>query len=258
MSFFRTSILLLALLAEATQTGLSQSAKLPFSVDRPGISDYPTITPRGYLQVEAGIAFYQREHHRTMFLPNLMLRSALSSWLEVRLVSRFLRIDSTKENPDDKFYYFGALEAKVLLFREQGWKPATSLLAGYSITPNTSNKLRGPLWGNYALFLFENDLGDKWVLNYNAGVLWNGYSSRSSLMYSFTTEYEISAQDGIFVEQSTFFNGSQRNDHWINVGYTYTEENQCQLDFSMGININGEEPDYFFSAGYSTRFSYGN
>jgi hypothetical protein len=247
----------MALVAAATQMCMSQSEKFPFSVDRPGISDYPTITPMGQLQVEAGIEYYQREHHRTIFLPNVMLRSALSSWLEVRLVNRFLRIDSAKENPDDKFYYFGAIEAKVLLSRERGWKPAVSLLGGYSITPNSSSKLRGPLWGNYALLLFQNDLGNKWILNYNSGALWNGYSSRYSFMYSISMEYEISDRHGVFAEQSTFFNGSEKNNHWFNVGYTYTDSSPFQIDFSMGINLNGEEPDYFFSAGYSTRFGYG-
>lgn len=186
-----------------------------------------------------------------------MLRSALNEWLEVRLVNRFLRIDSAKENPDDKFYYFGAIEAKALLIKEDGWKPGTAVLVGYSITPNTSAKLRGPLWGNYALLLFENNIHNKWVFNYNAGIAWSGYSSRTSMMYSFTTEFEISDQHEVFVEQSTFFNGTEKNDHWINMGYTHLEGRHSQIDFSMGINLNGGDPDYFFAVGYSTRFGYG-
>jgi hypothetical protein len=254
--------LLSAILAVAATTNAraqsdSQSDNLHFSVDRPGISDFPTITPKGHLQIEMGLEYYQREDHRSLFLPTLMLRSAITNWLEVRMVNRFLRIDSVVENPDDKFYYFGAVEAKALLFIEKGWKPASAVLVGYSITPNTSAKLRGPLWGNYALLLFENNIHNKWVFNYNTGVTWNGYSSQTSMMYSFATEFEISDQHEVFVEQSTFFNGTQKNDHWINIGYTHLEARHSQLDFSMGVNLNGGEPDYFFAAGYSTRFGYG-
>ena len=60
---------------------------LHFSVDRPGISDYPTIVPTGYLQIESGLEYYQREDHRALFLPTLLLRTAITKGLEVRLTS---------------------------------------------------------------------------------------------------------------------------------------------------------------------------
>jgi len=234
----------------------SQTDNLHFSVDRPGISDFPTIVPKGNLQVEAGLEYYQREDHRALFLPTLMLRTALTTGVEVRLINRFLRIDSLHENPDDKHYYFGAVEVKGILFREKGWLPATSLLGGFSITPNTARKLRGPLWGNYALLLMENNLSQKVVFNYNAGYTWNGYSGNSSAMYSFTVEYELSTKHEVFVEQSTLFNGNEQNDYWFNMGYTHLAARHSQLDVSGGINPNGGEPDFFVAVGYSTRIPF--
>ena len=56
---------------------------LHFSVDRPGISDYPTIVPTGYLQIESGLEYYQREDHRALFLPTLLLRTAIIVWRDV-------------------------------------------------------------------------------------------------------------------------------------------------------------------------------
>lgn len=229
---------------------------LHFSVDRPGISDYPTIVAKGALQVESGFEYFQREDHRSIFLPTILLRSSVNKWLEWRFTNRFLRIDSIADNPDDKYYYFGAIDAKAIMFREKGIRPATSLLVGYSITPNTSRKLRGPLWGNYVLVLMENNLHDKVLFNYNAGITWNGHSSTTSTMYSFCFEVELSTQAAVFIEQSTFFNQGEKNDYWIDVGYTHLVAKHSQIDFSAGLNLNGGSHDFFFAVGYSTRFSF--
>jgi hypothetical protein len=236
----------------------SQDAdNLHFSVDRPGISDYPTIVPKGWLQLETGLEYYQREAYRSVFMPTLLMRTALTRGIEVRMINRLLRVDSTKENPDDKHYYFGAVELKAVLIRERGWLPATSVLAGYSITPETTKKLRGPIWGNYALLLFENNLHDKVLFNYNAGITWNGYEGKTSTMYSFAFEIELSTQQAVFIEQSTFFNHpGEKNDYWLNAGYTHLEAKHSQIDFSMGYNLNGGADDFFFAIGYSTRIQF--
>ncbi len=239
----------------ATMTVHAQE-NLHFSVDRPGISDYPTVIPKGNLQIESGLEFYQREDYRSIFLPTLMFRTAITKGIEVRLTNRLLRVDSAKDNPDDKYYYFGAVDVKAILVREKGWIPATSLLVGYGITPETSRKLRGPLWGDYALLLMENNLHDKVLFNYNVGVVWNGYSSTVSTMYSFSFEIELSQRAAFFVEQSTFFNEAEKNDYWVNVGYTHLLARHDQIDVSAGVDLNGGADDFFFALGYSIRIPY--
>lgn len=235
----------------------SQSAdNLHFSVDRPGISDYPTVVPKGWLQLEAGVEYYQRENYRSISLPTLLMRTAITKGIEVRLINKFLRVDSLKENPDDKHYYFGAAEIKAILIRERGWLPATSLLVGYSITPETTRKLRGPIWGNYALLLFENNLHDKVLFNYNAGITWNGYEGNTSTMYSFAFEIELSTQHAVFIEQSTFFNQGAKNDYWFDAGYTHLAAKHSQIDFSVGVDLNGDADDFFVAVGYSTRIQF--
>lgn len=254
-SLQRGTLVTLVLMVLSITTVWSQD-NLHFSVDRPGISDFPTIIPTGNLQIETGIEYYQRGDHRAIFLPTITLRTAITRNLELRLTNRFLRIDSLQENPDDKHYYYGAVELKGVLWRERGWIPATSILGGYSITPNTTRKLAGPLWGNYALLLMENNLSEKIVFNYNTGVTWNGYSGNASAMYSFTVEYELSTRHEIFMEQSTFFNGDEQNDFWFNLGYTHLAAKHSQIDISGGINPNGGDPDFFIAVGYSTRIPY--
>ncbi len=235
----------------------SQSSdNLHFSVDRPGISDYPTIVPKGWLQLETGVEYYQRENYRSISLPTVLVRTAITKGIEVRMINRFLRIDSLKENPDDKHYYFGAAEVKAVLIRERGWLPATSLLVGYSITPETTKKLRGPIWGNYAVLLFENNLHDQVLFNYNAGVTWNGYEGSTSMMYSFAFEVELSTQHAVFIEQSTFFNRGTKNDYWVDAGYTHLAAKHSQIDFSVGVDLNGDADDFFVAIGYSTRIQF--
>lgn len=235
----------------------SQSSdNLHFSVDRPGISDYPTIVPKGWLQLETGVEYYQRENYRSISLPTVLVRTAITKGIEVRMINRYLRIDSLKENPDDKHHYFGAAEVKAVLIRERGWLPATSLLVGYSITPETTKKLRRPIWGDYVVLLFENNLHDRVLFNYNAGLAWNGYEGSTSTMYSFTFEVELSTQHAVFIEQSTFFNEGAKNDYWFDAGYTHLAAKHSQIDFSVGVDLNGDADDFFVAVGYSTRIQF--
>ena len=58
-------------------------------------------------------------------------------------------------------------------------------------------------------------------------------------MYSLTFEVELSTQHAVFVEQSTLFNQKEKNDHWVNMGYTHLAAKHSQIDFSCGMNLNG-------------------
>lgn len=259
----KISTLALLIFLSATPNARSQSTQtqemlnnLHFSVDRPGISDYPTIVPKGNLQIETGFEYFQREDHRSMLLPQLMLRSAVSRKLEFRLTNRFIRVDSTSVKEHDKYYYNLTIDAKYLLFHEKGVLPATSILLGYSLTPATSKALRGPLWGNHLLLLMEDNLHDKVLFNYNLGIFWNGYSGQPAYMYSLSFEVELSTQHAIFIEQATYFNTGEKNDPWVVLGYTHLEAKHSQIDFSGGVDFNGGPSDYFFAVGYSTRIPY--
>ena len=229
---------------------------LHFSVDRPGISDYPTIVPKGNLQIESGMEYYKREGHRSIFLPTVMLRTAVSKRIEIRITNRLLRVDSAADQGNHDYYYFGAIDVKALLIREHRMRPATSILVGYSMTPATTRKLSGPMWGDYVLLLLENTLSDRLLLNYNVGVFWDGKDSRLSEMYSFCIEWELGHPASVFLEQSTLFNHYEKNDYWIDGGYTHLIGRHSQLDFSVGTNLNGGEHDFFFAVGYSTRIAY--
>ncbi len=237
-------------------TNACSQDSLHFSVDRPGISDYPTIVPKGNLQIESGMEYYQREGHRSIFLPTVMLRTAVSKRVEVRVTNRLLRVDSTADQSDHDYYYFGAVDVKALLTKEHRLRPAISLLVGYSVTPETTKKLSGPMWGDYALLLMENTLSDRLLLNYNVGVFWDGKDSRLSEMYSFCIEWELGHSASVFLEQSTLFNHYEKNDYWIDGGYTHLIGRHSQMDFSAGTNLNGGEHDFFFAVGYSTRIAY--
>ena len=247
--------LVFLLLIEVTPSVFAQE-NLHFSVDRPGISDYPTIVPKGWLQLETGLEWYQHDDHRSLLLPTMLVRTAISKRIEVRMTNRFLRVDSVHEaNPHDTYFYYGSAEIKALLIREKGLRPATAVMAGYSLTPATVQALKGLLWGNNIMLLMENNLHDQVIFNYNIGYIWNGYSGKSSAMYSFTFEIELSTVASIFIEQSSFYNHGEKDDHWINLGYTHLEAKHSQFDFSMGLSFNGGSQDYFFAVGYSTRIA---
>jgi hypothetical protein len=50
----KTTALIVTFVVAVASNGRSQSDNLHFSIDRPGISDFPTITPKGHLQLEMG------------------------------------------------------------------------------------------------------------------------------------------------------------------------------------------------------------
>ncbi len=229
---------------------------LHFSVDRPGISDYPTIVPKGVLQLETGIEYCQREDHRAIFLPTVMLRTAITKGVEVRMTNRFLSVDSASNPSEKEHYYYGAIDVKAKLLRERGSRPATSLLVGYGITPETSRIVNGALWGNYVLLLMENTLSENFLLNYNVGVFWDGHGSQLSEMYSLCLEMELGHPASVFIEQSTLFNPNHKNDYWVDAGYTHLLARHSQVDISLGTNLNGDAHDFFIALGYSTRIPF--
>jgi hypothetical protein len=252
-------IFLMASTNARSQEGLvqvPQDDSLHFSVDRPGISDYPTIVPKGVLQLESGMEYYQREDHRSIFLPTLMLRTAITKGVEVRMTNRLLLVDSTANSSEREHYYYGSIDLKAKLLRERGARPATSLLVGYGITPENNRIVNGALWGNYVLVLMENTLSDKFLLNYNVGVFWDGHGSSLSEMYSLCLEMELGHPASVFIEQSTLFNPNHKNDYWVDAGYTHLLARHSQVDISVGTNLNGDADDYFVAIGYSTRIPF--
>ncbi len=247
------SIVILPLL---TSPSARAQENLHFSVDRPGISDYPTIVPKGWLQVETGIEWYQRDNHRSLLLPTMLFRTAITKRIEARVTNRLLRIDSANEATNhDHYYYYGSAEIKALIIREKGLRPATAVMAGYSFTPASTRSLRAPIWGNSLMLLMENNLHDQVLFNYNVGYIWNGSSGEASTMYSFAFEVELNTKAAVFIEQSSYYNHGEKDDHWINFGYTHLEAKHSQFDFSMGLDFNGGIQDYFIAVGYSTRIA---
>ncbi len=250
---FRLAFACFLAASAALGQGVQPSENIHFSVDRPGISDYPTIVPKGNIQLESGIEYLQSDNHRSILLPTITLRSAVSRKLEFRLTNRILRIDSVVNNQEDKFYYNVALDLKYALFQEKGILPATTLLAGYTFTPPASIRLHGPIWGSYALLLMENNLHDKVLFNYNGGVIWNGYEGNLATMYSFCFEVELSTRAAVFIEQASFFNIREQDNYWLVLGYTHLASRHSQIDFSCAVDINGGPTDYFVAVGYSKR-----
>jgi hypothetical protein len=235
-----------------------QEQNLHFSVDRPGIADLPTTVPAKHLQVETGLEYYRREHTSTYYLPTALLRYGIGRNTEVRVIPRFQRLDSLRTRESKPQWGMNQLSIafKTVLFKEKGFLPATSLVTDVSIPGLGSKAFTDNAVGRSIYLLMENNLSERFLLNYNIGMIWNGSPTRLSEMYAICLEIELdNNRSAVFIEQSTTFNDEMKNDYWVDVGVTHLLSPTLQADFSLGADFNRGPFDYFIAMGLSKRFS---
>ena len=250
----RSIFLSLATLILVISKSLGQE-NLHFSVDRPVIADLPTTVPVCSLQIESGLEYYKRENFETYFLPTMLLRTGITKDIEARVTTRYLRVDSSNDAHGTKSDVGFSADIKAKFIHEKGFLPSAAIVGGYNFASVVTPQLRHPLEGFYSFLLMEDNLHDKVIFNYNVGIIWGGTATPTT-MYAFCFEIELHQNASVFIEQSSFYNSGEKDDHWLNFGYTHLVAKHSQMDFSVGRNFNGGDAEYFIALGYSTRLSF--
>ncbi len=220
------------------------------TVDRPGIAESPFTVAPGMFQFETGFDYYKRYNGDIYFLPVSLFRTGLSKNAELRVSVKNIQ-DNTSTG---KLRGISPLTIgiKTHIIEQRGWIPETDILADI-IVPVGRSDLNPSQLGHDILLLFQNDLSTKAAINYNVGLVWDGFSSTSIFTSSVCFNYLPSDRLGLFIEYFDFIRKKGTEEHGIDGGMTYRIDTHLQLDLSVGASRLNNQTNLFISSGFSIR-----
>jgi len=228
----------------------AQSELNELTVDRPGIAESPFTVSPGTFQFETGFDYHSRPRGDVYFLPTMLFRTGISENAELRITERYT-IDKTGEEAVNGLspLYLGV---KVHIIHQKKWIPETDILTNL-VLPMGNGPLQPNGLGHELLLLFQNDISEKFAINYNIGYLWFNIEQGEIFTGSVCFNYLPTTRTGFFVEYYTL-STSWPGEHGVDGGMTYLLTPHLQLDLSGGISHLDGDTNYFVSTGFSVRF----
>ena len=144
------------------------------------------------------------------------------------------------------------LGVKTHIIEQRGWIPETDILVDL-IIPLSNSDLQPAKLGNDILLLFQNDISPKTAINYNVGLIWDGFSDESLFTASICFNYLPTDKVGLFIEYFDFLRTKGAKEHGIDGGFTFLLWPMVQVDFSSGFSMVDQKLNYFISSGISFR-----
>ncbi len=244
------SILILLVCVSITNQVLAQSELNELTVDRPGIAEAPFTVSPGTYQLETGFDYYNRTNGEIYFLPVSLFRTGLSKQAELRITVKNI-LDKTTSA---KLKGISPLSVgiKTHIIEQRGWVPETDVLVDV-IVPLGNSDLQPNQIGHDILLLFQNNLSSKTAINYNIGLIWDGFSDQELFTASFCFNYLPTKKMGFFIEYYDFLRRKGIKEHGIDGGLTFLLHPQIQADLSAGISWITGNTNHFVSSGVSFR-----
>jgi len=244
------------------------------ATDRPGFADTTFVVPRGHFQLELGYTYTDdsevgtraRDHAfaqtnlRIGLLDNLEFRTLWSGYSMTetefettsRWAGRHIRATDRDDGAGDM-----TLGLRTQLLKNDGLVPDLTFLTDLSIPVGTNSKTAGDVVPDVRL-AYGWALTEKLRL-YGVGIAAVPVSDgerffqaagSAGLSYAWTDRF------GTFVEYYGIFPGRKDEDcaHNLDGGFAFLLSDNCQLDFSAGVGLNEQAPDYFVGIGISFRW----
>lgn len=230
--------------------------------------------PRGHVQLEMGYTFTsdseRSDHYRDHAFGQTNFRVGLMENLELRLLwggFSTTRFDSIAESSHTGRRYRsvdhvdGATDMVVgirtQLLKNDGLVPDLTFLANMSLPVGSGSKSSGDVVPDVRL-AYGWALSDKMRL-YGVGIAAAPISEGSRYFQasgSLGVSYAWTERVGTFIEYYGTYPGGKDQDcaHSADGGFSILLSDNCQLDFSAGIGLNEQAPDYFLGAGLSFRW----
>lgn len=228
--------------------------------DRPDQTESPNAMPKGFLQIETGLAFETFEDNNIKTenntLNTTLIRYGLLDNLELRLGWDFVEgktkvNNNTLDNVSNGFspLLFGF---KTGITKENGCLPEIGFLGHLSLPFLASTDYKPETTGVDFRFSFAHTLNDKSGLAYNIGAAWGNDSPEAAYIYTLVYGYSISDKLGTFIELYGDFPEDNKANHLWDFGFTYLISTNFQLDMSVGTSITKGQ-DLMIGAGISYR-----
>jgi hypothetical protein len=222
----------------------------PIETDRPDVTNSSVVVPVGSLQNENGIDT-SRDHGATIVSgTNSRWRLGVAPCLEV-LVDLPTYVTTFRGTGASGFGDV-APAVKWQISPVPG-KFDLSITAGAAL-PTGATAVSSPGVQPYLQIPWSIALGDGWALT---GMETSLFAPRSDSQYTYQStlviEKEFAERSFLFVEYVGNFPSNGRNNQLINSGGGYRIDDHHQIDFHVGVGLDGNAPNYIFGVGYSFR-----
>lgn len=237
--------------------GYSQDELEP---ERPGESKTPELVKGNNLQLEAGLRKEKVDNGQYMYHhPEAVLRYGLFNALELRMKITS-QTDKNKISKEQKTgllpVYFG-VKAKIL--PEHNWLPSIGAMAEVGVPSLAS--------GDYFVdgipfefrTLFNNNITNKFSIQYNAGVAWNETNNQKDnkqWMYTIAPLYKINDHLQLFIEEYAFLRNGTSAEHYADAGLQLFINKDFAVDVNAGVGLSELSSDYFIEGGFAYRINF--
>ncbi len=237
----------------------AQTTKPEIITDRPDQTEAPSLVPKGGLQVETGFV-YQQDRATGITTINYtynttLIKYGVNEFIELRFIQEYLGTQvrlSDSQKTKTKGFSPLALGVKIKIADEKGIIPQAAFIGHINLRSGSKGYAPSYTAADFR-FTFAHTLSDKFSLNYNLGAEWNGETPEASFLYTLALGYSITDKAGLFVEGYSFFPEDSKADNRFDAGFTYKFSPIVQWDFSGGVGLSKNAPDYFLSTGISFR-----
>ena len=239
--------------------GWGQTDDGPLVTDRPDFTESALAVPTGRAQLEMGLTLTGiGSESASLTAPEALLRVGLTGGLELRIGA-----------PSFAWMDDGSLDASGVTDMGVGFKlelseqsgPAPSLaVIGEASFPTGSDAFSGDRTAPAVILAWAYDLGDSGLAlagNFGVTSLEDGSGDRfEEFASSLALGIPLTDELAMFTECFGFYrNGDSAGpEHYFNTGLTHLLDNNTQLDFRVGLGLNGRADDWFTGAGVSFRF----
>ncbi len=210
---------------------------------------------KGETQLEAAVV-YNRFDNKSPYtlVGELFLRYGLTKRIELRtLIEEGRRRDKFMEETMQGFYPL-CIGAKVSLIKDQDILPDVAL-SGYLNLPFTAHTREQSIhWSPALIAIFEKELKNKkWNFLANAGFQQNSFNRDVQWQATARVKYQGLKDMDVTLEYFDNYQTGENPQHCIDLGYTYTVNNNFEISTCAGTTIFSEDVNEFVSIGFSVR-----
>lgn len=224
----------------------------PLQADRPDQTESPSVVPHDHFQFESGFAFEHASSTLSSIAhPSVLLKYGIRDFVEVRLI---LELTSVKVG-NNTVSGLNPVTAgfKVRMLDEDGIIPMTSFLGHVSFPRLASSDFKAKYYAPSARLAMQHTLTESFSLAYNIGFEEDGVTTGPIYLYTFAPGFSLSDALGCYAELYGFASRSERARHLADIGLTYLPQPNMMVDFSAGVGLTSNAPDFFVAVGFSTR-----
>ncbi len=249
-------LLVLALLS--FQKSFSQAIEIPpIDIDRSNFSLTPSLTPKGYVQVESGVVAESINDNFFLTTPSLLMKYGANKKFELRLQTALKWNEGTNANLGVPPVEIGI---KTSLIDAKGALPRVSFIGHLALDGVATDNYQAKYVAPKFRFAFQHTLAKKVLLGYNLGMEWNGYNAVPDMIYTICTWYAITDKLACFVELFGNKNNYSTANHHADAGFIFLSGQNSMLDISGGVRgyeagTFGVGSYYYATLGYSFRFN---